>query len=65
MRLPKPNMYLITILGDNGIMDDSNVSLFQLVHHLFNTTNITTQHYKQLLFIYWTVKIRQIIWDSG
>lgn len=47
MCLPKPNMYSITILGDNGVMDDSNVSLFQLVHHLFNTTkqsmfNITT-----------------------
>lgn len=34
----KPNIYLITILGDNSIMDDSNVSLLQLVHHLFNTT---------------------------
>lgn len=68
MCLPKPNMYLITILGGNGIMDDSNVSLLPLVHHLFNTTKqtcLTLQHYKQLLFIYRTVKIRQIMWDSS
>lgn len=65
MCLSKPNMYLITILGDNGIMDDSNVSFFTIYLIQQNKACFTLQHYKQLLFIYWTVKIRQIMWDSG